>query len=79
MRKYFRSKLVIVGTVLFVVGAGPLLFIISAAALGLWPDPDPNPIGPGLLFFFMFWPSVICIILGVLRINRRQREDQQNR
>ena len=41
------------------VGAGPLVFIIAAAALGLWPDPNPNPIGPGLLFFFTFWSGTL--------------------
>jgi len=55
------------------VGTGPLLFIIVAAALGLWPDPNPNPIGPGLLFFFTLWPAVICIIIGVIRVRNSQR------
>ena len=54
MREYLRSKLVRVGLGLLVVGSGPLLGIIVAAYLGLWPDPNPNPIGPGLLCFLTF-------------------------
>src|SRR6267142_1551712 len=49
MRQYLRSRLVQVGLGLLVLGTGPLLFIILAAAVGLWPDPNPNPIGPGLI------------------------------
>ena len=74
MRSYLQSPLVKVGIALLVVGSGPLLFIIVAAAAGLWPDPNPNPIGPGLLCFVTFWPAVICIVVGVNRVrNRRGR------
>jgi hypothetical protein len=41
------------------------------ASVGLWPDPNPNPIGPGLLFFFTFWPAMICIAIGVRQVVRR--------
>ena len=70
MRDYLRSRLVKVGIGLFVVGTGPLLFIIVAAAVGLWPDPNPNPIGPGFLAFFTFWPSVFCLLTGVAMVRR---------
>jgi hypothetical protein len=66
-----KSRLVRVGLVLLILGTGPLLFIIAAAAVGLWPDPDPNPIGPGLLAAVTFWPAVICIAGGVVRARRR--------
>jgi hypothetical protein len=68
---YLRSGWVKVGLGLLAVGAGPLLFIIIAAAIGLWPDPNPNPVGPGLLFAITFWPAVICIIVGVIRVRIR--------
>ena len=58
------------GLGLFVVGSGPLLGIIVAAKLGLWPDPNPNPIGPGLLCGLTFWPAVLCIVIGVVRVRR---------
>lgn len=70
MREYLRSKLVRVGLGLLIVGSAPLLGIIVAARVGLWPDPDPNPIGPGLLFALTFWPAVICVIVGVARVRR---------
>jgi hypothetical protein len=70
MREYFRSNWVKVGLGLLVVGAGPLCFIVAAAAVGLWPDPNPNPIGPGLLFALTFWPALICIVVGVIRVRR---------
>jgi hypothetical protein len=72
MRAYLQSTWTKVGLGLLLVGSGPLLFIILAAAVGLWPDPSPNPIGPGLLFFLTFWPAVICIVIGVVRVRRRK-------
>jgi hypothetical protein len=71
MRTYLQSGWIKVGLGLLAVGAGPLLFIIIAAAIGLWPDPNPNPIGPGLLFVVTFWPAVICIVVGVIRVRNR--------
>jgi len=74
MREYLKSRLVRVGLGLFILGSGPLLVIIAAAAIGLWPDPNPNPIGPGILAFFTFWPSIICMAIGVAQVRRRRRE-----
>ena len=68
MRVYLQSRLVKIGLGLLIVGTAPLVFIIAAAALGLWPDPNPNPIGPGLLSFLTFWPAIICIVIGVIRV-----------
>ncbi len=72
MSQYLKSTWVRVGLVLLVVGATPLLFIITAAALGLWPDPNPNPVGPGILFGLTFWPAIICIVVGVIRVRARR-------
>jgi hypothetical protein len=49
-----------IGLVLLILGTGPLLAIVLAAELGLLsdPNPNPNPIGPGLLAFFTFWPRL---------------------
>ena len=68
MRDYWQSRLVRIGLGVLLVGCGPLLFIIAAAAVGVWPDPNPNPIGPGLLAFVTFWPGVICVLVGVVRV-----------
>lgn len=73
MRAYLKSPWVKVGIGLLIVGAGPILFIIVAAAIGLWPDPNPNPIGPGLLFFVTFWPAIFCIVIGVIRVRSEDR------
>ena len=72
MGAYLQSGWVKVGLALLFVGAGPLLFIIVAAAIGLWPDPNPNPVGAGLLFALTFWPAIICIVVGVIRVRNRR-------
>ena len=74
MNQYFQEGLVRVGLGLLIFGSGPLLAIIVLAAVGVWPDPNPNAIGPGLLAFLTFWPGVICLILGVARVKQRKRE-----
>lgn len=71
MRKYWESRLFWTGVVMLAVGSGPLLFIIVAAGVGLWPDPNPNPIGPGILAGLTFWPSVLCVAIGAWRVRRR--------
>jgi hypothetical protein len=53
---------------LLLVGSGPLWFIIIASVLGLWPDPSPNPVGPGRLFFITFWPAVFLIAVGAFDV-----------
>ena len=70
MRSGF-PKIFWVGVWLLVLGTGPLLAIIVAAQLGLTRDSNPNPIGPGLLAFLTFWPSVVLITIGLVRKNRR--------
>jgi hypothetical protein len=71
MNRYFANCLFKVGFWVFVLGSGPLLAIIALAAIGLWPDPNPNPLGPGLLAFFTFWPSIICMIIGAIQARTR--------
>lgn len=73
MNDYFRSWWVRIGAAVLIVGAAPLLTIIFLASVGLWPDPNPNPIGPGLLLFVTFWPGVLAIGVGVERVRRARR------
>jgi len=40
-------------------------------------DPNPNPIGPGLLAFFTFWPAVILIVWGLVASLVRYRRAMQ--
>ena len=72
MSEYFRSTWFVVGLVMFLVGSGPLLFIIAAADLGLWHDPNPNPVGFGILAGLTFWPSLICMAIGAWRVRGRR-------
>ena len=74
MRDYLSSTLVKIGVAALLLGSGPLLFIILAAAIGLWPDPNPNPVGPGILAGLTFWPSLICIVVGAVRVRSRRRD-----
>jgi hypothetical protein len=72
MRKTFlSSRWSQVGIALVVIGWTPLLAIGLLAALGLWPDPNPNPIGPGLLFAFTCWPAIICLGIGAYQTWRK--------
>ncbi|MBI3554336.1 MAG: hypothetical protein HY077_17705 [Elusimicrobia bacterium] len=70
MAKYRRSWTVKAGLALLVLGTGPLVLIVAGAALGLTSDPNPNPVGPGLLAFFTFWPGVILLAYGLLRARK---------
>jgi hypothetical protein len=67
------SRLFWAGVVLFAVGTGPLLIVILLAALGLTKDPNPNPVGFGILFFFTIWPSIGLMVAGWARSTRRNR------
>lgn len=74
--RFRDSWLIRIGIALFVLGTGPLLAVIVAAELGLTSDPNPNPIGFGIMAMCTFWPSVILILVGivnVLRLKRKQR------
>jgi hypothetical protein len=74
MKDYFSNWIFTTGFVVLVLGSAPLIAIIVLAKIGVWPDPDPNPIGPGLLTFFTFWPGVLLMVIGVKRVNARRRQ-----
>jgi hypothetical protein len=75
VRIRFRdSWLIRIGLLLLVLGCGPLLGIILAAELGLTSDPNPNPVGPGILAMFSFWPSLILLIAGIVSVLWRNRK-----
>ena len=79
MRKYLADRLVVAGIVILAVGSGPLLAVGLLAKFGFLSDPNPNPIGFGLLFFFSFWPGVILTVAGFLRVRARQSGGAKNR
>jgi hypothetical protein len=70
-RKFLRNRWSLVGLALVAVGWTPLWGIVLLAELGLWPDREPNPMGPGLLFFFTAWPAVVCLLIGAYQTWRR--------
>jgi len=72
MKHFLSNRWSIIGIALVVLGWSPLWIIVALAALGLWPDPDPNPVGPGLLFFFTSWPAIICLGIGTVQTLRRE-------
>ena len=74
LSRLWKNRSFKIGLLLLVVGTGPLLAIIAAAKLGLTSDPNPNPIGFGILAFFTFWPGVILMILGLVTSRRDQGE-----
>jgi hypothetical protein len=63
---YLRSWWVRAGLVVLVLGAAPLVGILVLASAGLWPDPNPNPVGPGLLLFGSGVLATVCLAMGVL-------------
>ena len=63
---YLRSWWVRTGLTLLLLGSAPLVAIIAAAKVGLWPDPNPNPIGPGMLFFFAGVLATGCLAIGAV-------------
>jgi len=71
------SRFLWIGLVLLCIGIGPLLVVILAAQLGLTRDPNPNPVGFGILAFFTFWPSVILIVIGIVRTVNSRRAVRQ--
>ena len=72
-RPFWRSRYFVVGALLLLVGTGPLAAVILLAKLGLTSDPNPNPIGFGLLAFLTFWPGVVLVVLGLLTGRRGDR------
>lgn len=70
MKRYLRNRWIQVGLVLVVFGWGPLITVGVLAEIGLWPDPNPNPIGLGLLFAVTSWPAIGCLSIGYARVRK---------
>ena len=73
MKRFLANRLFKIGALLALVGWTPLFGIILLAKIGVWPDPNPNPVGPGMLFFVAFWPAVILLALGALQVWRGRK------
>jgi hypothetical protein len=60
------------GAALLCLGTGPLLVVILLANLGLSADPDPNPVGFGILAAVTLIPALALLIGGFAsRANRK--------
>ena len=60
------SLLLWAGLAVLTVGVGPPLAIIFATKMGWTSDPNPNPVGPGILAFFTFWPGFALTVTGLI-------------
>lgn len=66
MAFFDRWWLVRLGAAILLVGSGPLLVIIALAKLGVTSDPNPNPVGFGILAMLTFWPGVLAVLVGLV-------------
>jgi hypothetical protein len=64
---YLQSPWVRAGGAIFLAGAIPLGGVIVAAFIGLWPDPNPNPVGLGFLFLAAGVLGCLLALIGVIR------------
>ncbi|MBM4111457.1 MAG: hypothetical protein FJ254_08910 [Phycisphaerae bacterium] len=64
-RRTLSSILLLLGALGLLFGSGPLMGVIVAAKMGWTADPNPNPVGFGILAFFTFWPSVLLLVIGL--------------
>lgn len=66
--RYLRSPWVRAALVTITIAALPLVAIGVLAAAGIWPDPNPNPIGPGLLFVAGLVLGTLLVTIGILHM-----------
>ena len=69
---YLRAPLVRAGFGIAIVSALPLLSVVALSALGVWPDPNPNPIGFGLLLVAGGGLGTVILGFGVAAVARRE-------
>ena len=61
------NKLTRIGLIIFIVGSGPLLLVMLFSKIGLLQDTNPNPILFGIMAMVTFWPSILLILIGVIK------------
>lgn len=64
---YWRSWFMRAGAACVALSALPLLLVGLAASLGLTRDPNPNPVGLGLLFVAGAIVGAVLALIGVVR------------
>lgn len=70
---FWKSRTFVAGVALLVFGSGPLFLVILLAWLGITADPNPNPVGFGILAMFTFWPGIILTVVGFVASIRKRR------
>ena len=60
-------KLTKIGIIILITGSGPLFYVMLFAKIGILDDPNPNPIIFGLMAMITFWPSLILILIGIIK------------
>ncbi|MCW5622532.1 MAG: hypothetical protein KIS79_15595 [Burkholderiales bacterium] len=68
--RFLQSRWIRIGIAGLVLGTGPLFLAVGISYL--MGDKNPNPVGPGILAFLTFWPSVLLIVIGVVVTIRRK-------
>ena len=63
--RFHLRPLTWVGLATAVIGSAPLLGVIAAAKVGWLDDPNPNPVGLGILAACTFWPGLAMAGAGV--------------
>jgi hypothetical protein len=77
LRRLSQDRMFRWGFLIFLIGSGPLLAIIAASKLGLLDDPNPNPVGPGILAMLTFWPGIVLMLVGLVRAKRACKDKWQ--
>jgi hypothetical protein len=62
-----------IGLGLLIFGTGPLDLIILLSKMGIG-DPNPNPIGPGMLAGLSVPIGIVCAAVGLLQVVSARRE-----
>lgn len=62
-----RNRTIQIGLALLIFGTAPLDIIILLSKLRIG-DPNPNPIGPGLLAGLSFPAGILCVIAGLVQV-----------
>jgi hypothetical protein len=62
-----HSRCFLAGLLLFIGGCGPFIVFSIVTVLGFTDDPNPNPVGLGIIFGLFALPSLSLIALGLAR------------
>jgi len=74
--RFHPRPLVWVGLITAVLGSAALLSIIAASKIGVLDDPNPNPVGFGILAACTFWPGIALAVIGVVLSALDYRRDR---